>query len=467
MTKPISFPKVHIISVGGAVMHSLAIQLQKNGSQVTGSDDKIYDPSYNRLKSTGLLPEKMGWFPEKVTTDLDCVVLGMHAKKDNPELQRALELKVPIYSYPTFIAHFCKNKHRVVVAGSHGKTTVIAMIMHVLATTKMDFDYLVGAPVPGFEGSLRLSDAKLILIEGDEYPSSTLDPTPKMLQYAAHISVITGISWDHINFYPNFDDYVKIFDDLIKSVPKGGCLYYNEQDKQLVSLVSKLDERPIRKSYDLPSYEIRNQIPHLIADKTATPLAVFGTHNLRNVAVAQAVLDYFFVPEEQANQALSTFKGAHQRLTCLYADQTQCIYQDYAHAPSKVRATTQALKERFPERRLAAILELHTFSSLDATFVQHYKNTLKDADQVIIYVDPKVLKLRSEHAFSETFLQEAFAHPALRYLSDYEAIIPTLEAETRKNDIQSYLFMSSGHFGGWSVEDAIEQLLPIHKSTSK
>lgn len=448
---------VHFISIGGSVMHSLALRLQAMGYQVRGSDDEIYEPSRSKLAAAGLLPKQMGWYPEKIHNKLAYVIVGMHAKKDNPELQRSLELGLPIYSYPTFISALCQNKQRIVVAGSHGKTTTTALVMHVLQKVGYPFDYLVGAPVPGFDSCLRLSNAPMIIIEGDEYPCSALDQTPKFLQYQHHIGLITGISWDHINFYPTFESYVQPFEAFADATPKAGTLIYNDTDN-LTTLIGNKQRSGVNNiPYNLPKHNVEGDITYLLEKKECIPLLVFGKHNLNNIAAASALLKQLSVPKEACTKALSSFVGAEKRLSCLEQGKDRCVYLDYAHAPSKVAATTTALKNRYPNRKLSAILELHTFSSLDKRFTSQYKNTLQDADLALIYINPKVLHTRKGHGFTEEGLRSAFGHNNLHYFTDKEQILPTLQAHS--SPTQSYLFMSSGTFGGLSLARCAKSLL--------
>ena len=437
-------------------MHSLAITLKRNGYRVSGSDDEVYEPSRSKLSAAGLLPEKMGWYPEKIQSNLSCVILGMHAKKDNPEIERALEIGLPIYSYPTFIARLCKNKHRMVIAGSHGKTTTTAIVMHVLRELNCSFDYLVGANVPGVDSCLRLSNAPLIVIEGDEYPSSALDSYPKLLRYNHHLGLITGISWDHINFYPTFDTYTQTFERFADATPKAGALLYNEEDKLCVSICEKERTDVSNLSYNAPKYEVEDGITYLIEEEKRYPIQIFGAHNMSNIGGALALLGQLSLPRADCIEAICSFSGVEHRLHCLQREESSCVYQDYAHAPSKVAATTEALKAQYPKQRLAAILELHTFSSLDASFINQYENSLQAAELAIVYINPKVLEKRGEHSFTQERLRKAFAHKHLYYITDKDDILSTLQRQHLS--VQTYLFMSSGTFGGLSLKKCAEAL---------
>ena len=458
-------PAIHFISIGGSVTHSLAIALQEKGYLITGSDDVIYDPSHTQLEQAGLLPSKMGWSPELIHKDLECVVLGMHARKDNPELLRALELKIPIYSYPEFITRFCTHKHRIVVAGSHGKTTTTAIIMHVLKAINFPFDYLVGAEVPGFERCLRLSDAPIIVIEGDEYPSSALNLQPKFLQYQHHVGILTGISWDHINYYPSEPAYVSTFQEFADRTPRSGTLIYNTNDQRVQQICTQPRSGIYTAGYHLPKYKNENGTTYLLDKNKQIPLAIFGEHNLLNISAARRLLDLLCIPQDVYYPAISTFKGAYRRAQCLYEDELCCIYLDYAHAPSKVLASTQALKKKFPKRNLTAILELHTFSSLDPQFTSQYKNTLKDAELAIIYINPEVLKHRQDHNFTQESLSKSFNHSNLHFIQDKDLLSPILRKHAGTQ--QSYLFMSSGTFGDLSFEKCKEDIANHYSTATK
>ena len=438
-------------------MHSLAISLQETGVEVTGSDDRIYEPSKSALRAADLLP-KEGWHKDRIHRDLDCVIVGMHAKKDNPELQQALKLGLPIYSYPLFLADYCKHKQRIVIGGSHGKTTITSMVMHVLKEWGRDFDYVVGGKVPGFSTTIRLSDAPIIVIEGDEYPSSPLDLTPKFLHYKHHIGLISGIAWDHINFYPTLDSYVQIFEQFADLTPKAGTLIYNSTD-DLVTLIGRKTRAGVKSvEYDRPpKSRIENGRTFLLQGRNEMPLEVFGAHNLLNIEGARKVLKEFALPKSEFYSYISTFRGAALRLMKIKESLGCAVYIDYAHAPSKVEATTSALKKQFPTRKLTAILELHTFSSLDKHFIPHYAHALKDADTAIVYVNPEVLKLRKGYTLTEREIQSAFKQQNLHFLQKNSDILPLL-LNLRKTHT-NYLFMSSANFDGLDFEDCAEVLL--------
>jgi UDP-N-acetylmuramate: L-alanyl-gamma-D-glutamyl-meso-diaminopimelate ligase len=380
-------PKIHFIAIGGAAMHNLALALKAKGYQITGSDDEIYEPSKSLLASHGILPEEFGWFPEKITADLDAVILGMHAKADNPELIRAQELGIKIESYPSFLYKVSKHKQRIVIAGSHGKTSITSMILHVLKSLNRKFDYLVGARIEGFELMASLSDAPIIIIEGDEYLASPIDRKAKFLLYQPHIALISGIAWDHINVYPTFKSYTDSFDQLIKQMPKAGHLFFDQTDTSLSDLVKNCPEDVDLNGYEAHPSEIKNGQTFLISeDGKKYEIQVFGQHTLKNLNGARLICEEIGVSREDFYTSISTFKGASKRLELVAKSSSSLFYKDFAHAPSKVAATTTALQEQYPKRKLVACLELHTFSSLNPIFLPEYLGTLDKADEAIIYL---------------------------------------------------------------------------------
>lgn len=440
-------------------MHNLAIVLKEHGHQVTGSDDEINDPSRSRLQAAGLLPDSTGWHPDKITAALDGVIVGMHARPDNPEIQKAQALGIPLISFPEFIFQHSKNKQRVVVAGSHGKTTITAIIVHVLEFYKRSFDYVIGSRVPGLPHSVRLSEgAPLIVIEGDEYFSSPLDRTPKFLRYQHHIGVISGIAWDHANVFPTEDEYIRQFDAFADATPKGGILVFNELDAVTAVLCNK--DRPdiLHVPFKTHPYEIENGNVILISsNKEKIPLRVFGKHNLMNIAAAKEVLKKIGITAEQFYKAIPSFVGAAGRLDKIREDQHLVVFKDFAHAPSKVRATTEAVKELYASRPLTGVLELHTFSSLLPSFLPNYKNTMKACTDAIIFVDPEKLKTKGA-AIDANMIQAAFQHPRLRVVNSAEQLQSELLGTRWAN--QTLLLMSSGAFGGLELNQLATQLLP-------
>ena len=383
---------IHLIAVGGAVMHNLALALQENGHQVTGSDDRIYDPARSRLERNGLLPDNEGWDPERIKSDLDLVILGMHARKDNPELQKAVELKIPVLSYPEFIYEHSREKNRVVVGGSHGKTSVTSMIMHVLKKTRVDFDYLVGAQLEGFDTMVKLTDAPVIVLEGDEYLSSPIDRRPKFHLYKAELAVLTGIEWDHMNVFPTEENYLEQFREFIRSMNTGGTLIYFKGDSRLDQLVQGIREDVTLIAYDTPDHEVREGKTFVHANDQWIGLEVFGKHNLQNMEAARLICRQLGIDESEFYNAISDFHGAGKRLQTLYSGNDNMVFRDFAHAPSKLEATVTAVKDQFPSRKLLACYELHTFSSLNKEFLNQYEGKLDKADTAVVFFDPSTVE---------------------------------------------------------------------------
>ncbi|MGF1533861.1 MAG: UDP-N-acetylmuramate--L-alanine ligase [Bernardetiaceae bacterium] len=451
-------PHIHFIAIGGKVMHALAIALHQQGYHITGSDDALYGPTAQRLAQHQLLPPQAGWFPDKITPQLDAVILGMHAKDDNPERQKAQVLGIPIYSFPEYLLSQCQNKERVVIAGSHGKTTITAMIMHVLQTLGQDFDYMVGGEVPGFDLPLRLTpDAPVMILEGDEYPASRLDTRPKFLHYQHHIALISGIAWDHLNVYPTFERYRDAFAALIAQTPKAGAVFWNKTDPHLKTLVKdKLKDR--KDVFECAFETAKGKIEaggytSLKVGKKNIPLRVFGKHNLENISAAQVVCERLGVKPDDFYAAIASFKGVGWRLQVLDRkdDQSWLVFRDYAHAPSKWRAATDAVKEQYPKHHLTAILELHTYSSLDSRFFAQFRHTLATADAVVIFCDAQNLVIKGRPLPTQEALKEAFFHPDLQLFTDAGALHNWCRG-LRLRPRQVLLWMSSGNFGGFDLE---------------
>ena len=450
--------KVHFIAIGGSAMHNLALALHIQGLQVSGSDDEIYEPSRSRLAAQGLLPSEMGWFPERISPDLDAVIVGMHARKDNPEVQRARELEIPIYSYPEYIHQTCIDKQRVVIAGSHGKTTITAMVMHVLQHLGRRFDYLVGAQVEGFEVMVRISEeAPLMVIEGDEYPASPLAPKPKFLYYKPHITLISGVMWDHMNVYPSVNDYVRQFDKLADGSPKGGCLIYNDDDHIANMICAKEREDVLSIPYQAHPHVLKDGKVYLKTSEGDVPLQIFGEHNMQNLAGAKAVCLRLGINEPDFYQAIQSFKGAKNRLELLAENGQSAFYKDFAHAPSKVKATTKAMKKQYPQRSLVACVELHTFSSLNKEFLPQYKESLQAADTALVYFNPHTLAHKQLPALSKEEIAAAFQHKDLQVFDDSQALEAYLQQQNWQN--KNLLMMSSGTFGQLDLSDLAKQMI--------
>ncbi|MEM6297895.1 MAG: Mur ligase family protein [Bacteroidota bacterium] len=447
---------IHFIAIGGKVMHALAVALKKRGFRVSGSDDAIFDPSASRLKAHSLYPESVGWFPEKITESLDAVILGMHAQTDNPELQKAQGLGLPIYSFPEYLFEQSKNKKRVVVAGSHGKTTITSMIMHVLGQTELDFNYMVGGEVQNFELPIRLSeDAPVMLFEGDEYLTSRIDLRPKFLHYHHSLAVISGLAWDHVNVYPTYESYQKAFRDFIAQTPADGKVFWSKDDAKLAEIIPQGDARFI--PYQAPESVVKAEGTYLPHEGKEIPLRVFGSHNLQNIGAAKAICMELGVSEGTFYEAISTFVGAGQRLEKIKETKDMIAFRDYAHAPSKWQATTKAVREQYPDRHLVAILELHTYSSLDSQFFSHFKDTLAAADEVIIFCHAENLKIKNREVPEQEAIREAFNVSNLRLVTDSEALALTLP--NKLTQATSLLFMSSGSFANFRIKTYLDTLL--------
>jgi UDP-N-acetylmuramate: L-alanyl-gamma-D-glutamyl-meso-diaminopimelate ligase len=439
--------KIHFIAIGGAAMHNLALALLSQGHQITGSDDEIYEPSKSLLEKHGLLPAHFGWFPDKITSDIDTIVLGMHARADNPELLKAKELGLKIESYPSFIYEQSKNKQRIVIAGSHGKTSITSMILHVLKTLHKKFDYLVGARIEGFDLMASITDAPIMIIEGDEYLASPIDRRAKFLLYKPHIALISGIAWDHINVYPTFESYTQAFENLVKEMPKAGHLFFDKTDKTLEAIAESCPEHCHSEGYEAHDSVIQQGQTSLKGnDGKEYGLQVFGEHTLKNLQGALLICTQLGVNETDFYTAIQSFKGAAKRLEWVGESETQLLYKDFAHAPSKVKATTQALKAQFPQRKLVAALELHTFSSLNPAFLPEYKGTLADADLAIIYLSEHARASKQMDKIEAETVQNYFSHPNLIVVREQEELKQILLKQNQEN--QNLLMMSSGTFDG-------------------
>jgi UDP-N-acetylmuramate: L-alanyl-gamma-D-glutamyl-meso-diaminopimelate ligase len=449
--------KIHFIAIGGSVMHNLAVALKQAGHHVTGSDDEIFEPSRSTLAKHGLLPDKEGWHPERISSSTDIVILGMHAKKDNPELLQAQQLGVKIFSFPDYIYSQSEDKQRVVIAGSHGKTTITAIIIHVMNYFKRNFDYVIGAKVNGIENTVRLSDAPVIIIEGDEYLSSPLDPTPKFLRYHHHIGLISGIAWDHANVFPSEEEYVKQFDKFADQTPKSGILIYCEQDSMALMIGKKERADVVEISYKShPHASDNNNQFFLTNNKDRVPIRVFGSHNFQNIAGAKEVLKKVGITNEQFYQAISTFEGASGRLQKIKEYNSCIVFKDFAHAPSKVKATVKAVKEVYPSRELVACLELHTFSSLNKKFIPQYKDSMKAAQTAVVYFNPQKMKAKNLEPLTEAEIKTAFANQTLRVFDDSNKLLEFLQEQKWKN--KNLLMMSSGNFGGININTLADQI---------
>lgn len=451
--------QLHFIAIGGSAMHSLALAMHRLGHRVTGSDDAIFDPSKTKLEQANLLPDTLGWHPEKLNNEIDVVVLGMHAKADNPELIMAQALGLKIQSYPEFLASMCKEKSTVVVAGSHGKTTITAMVLHVLNYHGVSTDFMIGAPVPAVTETLSISDENdFILLEGDEYLSSAIDSQPKFLWYKPEIALISGIAWDHVNVFPTFEDYISQFEKFIYSIVEGGVLFYNEEDKELKSLVENCSH-PVKKiPYVTPEHTVDNGITYLNTSEGSLPLSVFGTHNLMNLAGARWISQLMGVDVSDFYEAIPSFTGAAKRMERLAKGKTAILFKDFAHAPSKVSASAKAVKSQFSRHKIKVCLELHTYSSLDATFIKQYKDSLTAADEAIVFYDPEALKIKNRAPIDPDAIKKAFNHSSIEVITETKV----LQKELFEQEYVNYVLvmMSSGNFGDLDWEK-LKQVITI------
>jgi UDP-N-acetylmuramate: L-alanyl-gamma-D-glutamyl-meso-diaminopimelate ligase len=449
--------RIHFIAIGGSAMHNLAIALHNKGEHVTGSDDEIFDPSRTRLAAKGLLPERYGWFEDNISSDIDAVILGMHAKQDNIELLRAKALGLTIYSYPEFLYEQSKNKTRVVIGGSHGKTTITSMILHVMHYHDKDVDYMVGAQLEGFDTMVHLTkENDFIVLEGDEYLSSALDRRPKFHLYKPNIALLSGIAWDHINVFPTFDNYVEQFRVFLSQITHGGAIVYNQEDIEVKQVVEATQNQIKKYPYQTPRFSVENGDTLLDTEDGPMPIEVFGKHNLNNLEGARWICQLMGVQQEDFYEAIATFKGASKRLEKIGQGPTSIAYKDFAHSPSKVRATTQALKSQYPERRLLACLELHTYSSLNPEFLSEYKGTLNDADKAVVFYSPNAVKIKKLDAVSSSQILKAFQREDLVVFTDPAAFQDYLFEQDFTDT--SLLLMSSGNYGGLDFEKVKEIL---------
>ncbi|MBI5218884.1 MAG: peptidoglycan synthetase [Bacteroidia bacterium] len=450
--------KVHFIAIGGSAMHNLAIALHKKGYRVTGSDDEIFDPAKTNLAKYGLLPEEIGWHTENITKDMDAVILGMHAMGDNPELAKAKELKLKIFSYPEYIYEQAKDKIRVVIGGSHGKTTITAMIMHVLNYHGIDHDYLVGAQLDGFETMVKLSEeAKFCIIEGDEYLSSPDDRRPKFHLYKPDIALLSGIAWDHINVFPTFEMYVEQFRIFIDLIEKNGSLIYFDGDENICKIVSVSTNKIEKIPYSTHPYFIRDEVTCLKTASAEIPLMIFGEHNLQNISGARYVCNKIGVSDHQFYQAISAFRGASKRLQLLEKNEHTNVYLDFAHSPSKLKATTNAVKQQFPARKLVACMELHTFSSLKEDFLPQYRGAMETADIAFVYFNPHTIAHKRLKEITEQQVADAFGGKNLSVFTDSTKLIETLISIDWKG--KNLLLMSSGNFSGINFKEFAKKII--------
>ncbi len=449
--------RIHFIAIGGSAMHSLALAMHQLGHQVSGSDDALFEPSKSNLKTAGLLPDTLGWNPKRIHSEIDVVVLGMHAKKENPELIKAQQLRLKIQSYPEFLAARSQDKTRVVIAGSHGKTTITSMILHVLNYHEKKTDLMVGAPLADFKQTLFLSEENdFLLLEGDEYLSSAIDPKPKFLWYQPEIALISGIAWDHINVFPTFENYVEQFDRFIFSIQAGGVLIYNADDVILKELVEN-HNHPIKKiPYHIPEHSIETGTTYLNTTEGSLPLSIFGNHNLYNLAGAQWVTQLMGIDASEFYEAIPSFMGASKRLERIGKGKTTLLFKDFAHAPSKVKATAKAVKKQFKDQKITLCLELHTYSSLDSNFIEQYAGCLDEADEAIVFYDPEALKIKNREPIEPKTIKAAFKNASLLVFTESGALKEYLFQKQYHKEV--LVMMSSGNFGSLDWEKLIQHV---------
>ena len=449
--------KIHFIAIGGSAMHNLALALYHKGYQITGSDDEIFEPAKSRLDKMGILPAETGWFPEKITIGLDAVILGMHAREDNPELLKAKELGLKIYSYPEFLYEQSKNKTRIVVGGSHGKTTITAMIIHVLQYQKIDCDYMVGAQLEGFDVMVKLSDeAEVMVIEGDEYLTSPIDRRPKFHVYQPTIGIVSGIAWDHINVFPTFEFYVDQFKIFAEMIPDYGSYIYCKDDIVVQEMSESAKIRAPKTGYGIHPHRVENGVTFLQTALGEFPLQIFGKHNLTNINAARLACRAVGVTDEQFYTAIQTFKGASNRLELLHKNETCAIYKDFAHSPSKLKATVEALKTQFPHRKLVACMELHTFSSLTEKFLEQYAGAMDCADIGIIFFNPETVAHKKLPPITAEMIFNAFQRSDLEIYHTAKQLEERILAMSNLETV--FAFMSSGNFGGVNLQQLAEEL---------
>ncbi len=438
---------VHFIAIGGAAMHNLAIALHQNGDQVSGSDSEIFEPSRERLKSNGLLPDSIEWKAEHIHDGLDAVILGMKAKADNPELLRAQELGIPIFSYPEFLFKQAKNKRRIVIAGSHGKTTITSIILHVCRKAKLEVDYMVGAQLEGYETMVQISNADTIILEGDEYLSSPLDLRSKFIHYRPHLALLSGIAWDHINVFPTYQEYLACFEELLKVIEPNGKLIYCEEDEEVNNLVQRDGSTLRTQAYKTPNYSVSNG--HYTVDGEHQ-LALVGKHNMQNLEAACAVCMELGLSRNDFYKVVADFEGASRRLELFHSSDQRLIYRDFAHSPSKLKATVEAVKEQYPDRNLMACIELHTYSSLNKCFLPEYAHSLDHADKAVVFYSPKTIANKGLASIKPQDIIDGFAKADIEVITDASELKTCFERFNSNEG--NILLMSSGNFGALDLE---------------
>lgn len=448
--------KVHFIAIGGSAMHNLAIALNRKGYVVSGSDDEIFEPSRSRLDREDILPTTIGWSPEKITADLHAVILGMHARADNPELLKAKELGLPIYSYPEYLYEQSKDKLRIVIGGSHGKTTITSMLLHVVKAMDLNVDYMVGAQLEGYDCMVKLTEeAQAMILEGDEYLSSPIDRRPKFHLYHPDVAIISGIAWDHINVFPTFDNYVEQFDIFCSKITKHGKLVYNTEDPEVKKLGEKYASELNVQPYQTPDYEVTETGTRLSFEGKKYDLKIFGAHNLQNLMGAMYLAEALAISNDEFLTAMSTFTGAGKRLQKVTEKGNFSMYKDFAHSPSKLKATTKAVKEQYNDRKVIACMELHTFSSLKKEFLPHYEGAMKMADEAVVYFSHDVVAHKKLDPITEQMVADGFGG-GVRVMTKTEDVLDYIKGHDWHN--ATLLMMSSGNFDGIDYDQLGEEI---------
>lgn len=449
--------RVHFIAIGGSAMHNLAIALKLKGFNVSGSDDEIFEPAKSRLEKHSLLPNEIGWNPDKIDNTIEAVILGMHAKSDNPELLKAKELGLKIYSYPEYLYEASKDKTRIVVGGSHGKTTITAMILHVMQNLGIATDYMVGAKLEGFDVMVKMSDAPYMVLEGDEYLSSTLDPRPKFHLYKPDIAIINGIAWDHINVFPTFNIYVEQFKIFADKITENGSLVYFQDDENICNIAKQARNDVKKLPYREITHRIENNRTIVICEGKEYPLQIFGKHNLINLNAAMTALEQIGVKKSDFLSAIQSFKGASKRLEIVKESKTQAFYTDFAHSPSKLKATVEAMKNQYGERKLTACMELHTFSSLTKEFLIQYKGTMQEVDSAAIYFNSHALELKRLPNLDKDMILDSFDKKGLKVFTTTEEVLQFIRENSQNGE--NILMMSSSNFGGLDLKELANEII--------
>lgn len=448
---------VHFIAIGGSAMHNLAIALSRKGYKVTGSDDEIFEPSKTRLEKQGILPENIGWNADLIHSELDAVILGMHARADNPELQKAKELNIPVFSYPEYLYEQSKNKIRVVIGGSHGKTTITSMLLHAINKIGLNVDYMVGAQLEGYDCMVKLSEeAEIMILEGDEYLSSPIDRRPKFHLYKPNIAIISGIAWDHINVFPTFEHYIDQFDVFCQLIEPNGRLVYNLEDAEVLKLGEKFSATINTVPYKTPDFEPTETGTTLHYEGKDYPLSIFGPHNLQNLMGALRLGEAIGIQSENFLNAMQDFKGAGKRLQKVAEKDNFVMYKDFAHSPSKLMATTNAVKHQYQSRKVIACMELHTFSSLKKEFLPHYLNSMAKADVALVYYNPEVVKHKKLEAITNEQVLEGFGGNVV-VTNKTSEVLDFIYNQDISNSV--LLMMSSGTFDGINYEELGNELI--------